>query len=119
MNILLREGFHYNNYVDIFDAGPTIEAPRDQIRTITSSKRVTIQKSSNDVSSMNYIIANTQLDFRATIGQVIVAEDQDSCIINHETSDILQIKQGDTICISPLQPADSNALKKEHHGRQS
>ena len=34
MNILLRENFHWNHYVDILDAGPTIECPRDQIRTI-------------------------------------------------------------------------------------
>ena len=114
MNILLREGFHYNNYVDIFDAGPTIEAPRDQIRTIATSKRLTIQKSTDDVSGVDYIIANTQLDYRATIGQVIVDEELGSCIINHETTDLLQIRPGDTICISPLQATESPALKREH-----
>lgn len=43
MNILMREGFRYNAYVDIFDAGPTIEAPRDQIRTIASSRIMTVK----------------------------------------------------------------------------
>jgi arginine N-succinyltransferase len=116
MNILLREGFRYNNYVDIFDAGPTIEAPRDQIRTIAASKLLTIQKIIDDVSSKNYIIANTRLDYRATISQVIFNEENGSCIISHDTADILQVKKGDAITISPLQAADSPVLKKEHHG---
>ncbi|TAL61484.1 MAG: arginine N-succinyltransferase, partial [Legionella sp.] len=33
MNILLNEGFRFNNYVDIFDAGPTIESPVKEIKT--------------------------------------------------------------------------------------
>ena len=34
MNILLKEGFRYNKYIDIFDAGPTLEVPLAKIKTV-------------------------------------------------------------------------------------
>src|SRR5206468_2055152 len=36
---LETEGFKYNNSVDIFDAGPVLSCPRDQIRTVRQSRR--------------------------------------------------------------------------------
>ncbi|MGC8064296.1 arginine N-succinyltransferase, partial [Salmonella enterica] len=34
MRMLENEGFAYENYVDIFDGGPTMLAKTDQVRTI-------------------------------------------------------------------------------------
>ena len=103
MNILLREGFRYTNYVDIFDAGPTIEAPRDQIHTVASSLVMTVKNIIDDVNSQRYILANTTLDFRAPLGQIIFNKSQGSCIINHETADLLQLNCGDLVRISHLE----------------
>ena len=36
--MLLAEGFEYNDYVDIFDAGPLVEARQKNIRTISHSR---------------------------------------------------------------------------------
>ena len=38
MKILEAEGFNFSHYVDVFDAGPTIEANLKQVRTIKKSK---------------------------------------------------------------------------------
>lgn len=103
MNILLREGFRYGNYVDIFDAGPTIEAPRSAIHTIAASQIMTIKNIIDEVSSKRFFLANTKLNFRATISQVIYNEQQNSCIISKETAQLLQVKCGDCVRIVPLQ----------------
>ncbi len=102
LNILLREGFRYTNYVDIFDAGPTVEAPRDQIYTVANSKVMTVNNIIDDVSSKRFILSNTKLDFRATIGHAIFNEKQASCILSNEAAQVLQLKRGDSVRLSPL-----------------
>ena len=100
LNILLREGYRYNNYIDIFDAGPTLEAPRDQIRTIAASQVMTVKNIIDEVSSKNYILANTKLDFRATVSQAVFNEHQHSCILSKETAHLLKVKRGDNLRIA-------------------
>lgn len=107
MNILLREGFRYTGYVDIFDAGPTIEAPRNQIRTISASRIMTVKSISDEVSSRRFFLANTKLDFRATISHAIFNEQQGTCIISKATAKLLEVKPGDCLRIAPLQIEDS------------
>ncbi|MDX1836927.1 arginine N-succinyltransferase [Legionella taurinensis] len=102
MNILLREGFRYNSYVDIFDAGPTIEAPINQIRTVAVSRVMTIKNLSDEVSGSHYLLANTKLDFRATISQMIFNEAKNTCIISKPTAELLKVRQGDRIRAAPL-----------------
>lgn len=102
MSILLKEGFRYNNYVDIFDAGPTIEAPFEDINTIKLNKIMVIKSLSDEVSSAHYLLANTQMDFRATISSVVFNEIENNCIISKETADLLEVKIGDSLRISPL-----------------
>lgn len=100
MNILLREGFRHNAYVDIFDAGPTIEAPLNQIRTIAASRVITVKNLSDEVSSSPYLLANTRLDFRATVSRIIANEE--TCILSKSTAELLQVKRGDVIRVAPM-----------------
>lgn len=102
MSILLKEGFRFNNYVDIFDAGPTIEAPVSEIKTISSSKMVVIKSLSDEVSSNQYLLANTQMDFRATINNAVFNLQDNSCIISKQTANLLEVKCGDSLRISPM-----------------
>lgn len=103
MKILLREGFRYNSYVDIFDAGPTIEAPLNQIRTVAASHIMTVKSISDEVSSKHYLLANTKLDFRATIGKAIFNPQHEACIIAKKTAELLEVRLGDCLRIAPLQ----------------
>lgn len=102
MNILLKEGFRYNNYVDIFDAGPTIEAPLAEIRTSAESRVYKVKSLSDEVSSTPCFIANLSLDFRALIGQVMVNAEKKTCIICRDTAEALQIEEGDSIRVAPI-----------------
>lgn len=109
MNILMREGFRYQNYVDIFDAGPTLEAPRDQIKSITASRIFTLKNIIDEVSSKRFIIANTKLEFRATIGQVICNAQHNTCIISQETAQCLALNEGDCVRVLPLTTSNQGA----------
>ena len=97
LSMLLHEGFHRTDYVDTFDAGPTIKAPRDAVRTIVSSQLMTIQAIHNQVSQKYAMIANLDLDFRATTGQVLVNTTEQTCTISKQTAQILQVKCGDKV----------------------
>jgi arginine N-succinyltransferase len=99
MNILLKEGFHYNKYVDIFDAGPTIEAPLNQIKTINESHLVAVEAIHDEVSSKDFLLANNQLDFRATMSTALLHTEHNSCTISKTTADLLEVKCGDKIRI--------------------
>lgn len=115
MNILMREGFRYQNYVDIFDAGPTLEAPRDQIRSISASRVFTIKSIIDDVSSKRFMIANTKLEFRATIGHVIFNVQHNTCIISQETAQFLELKTGDCVRVLPLATDQSSYFTKANN----
>lgn len=105
MSILLKEGFRYNNYVDIFDGGPTLEVPLNEIKTVKLSRLVTVGSLSDEVSSSNYLLTNAQLNFRATINTALVNKEQNTCILSKKTADLLQVNRGDVVRVSPLQIA--------------
>lgn len=97
MSILQKEGFRFNNYVDIFDAGPTIESPLSDIKTIALSRIMKVKNISDEVSSKNYLLANTQMDFRATINFALINKEDNTCIISRNTAELLEVKRGDTL----------------------
>ncbi len=100
--ILEREGFSYNNYIDIFDGGPTIEAPLLHIRTIAASRLWQIQSINENVHSLPFVIANTELHFKATISSISCNEDSKMCIINKNTADLLKLERGDYLRAATL-----------------
>lgn len=105
MNILVSEGFKYKNTVDIFDGGPTIEAARNDIKTVAQSLTVTIQTLCDDheiPKTNNYFLSNMQLDFRATLGSILIDENQRTGIVSKKTAHLLHINPGDQLRIAPL-----------------
>ena len=113
MKILLKEGFRYNKYVDIFDAGPTIEAPLSEIKTIMHSRLMVIKNICDEVSSHHYLLANNQLNFRATQGPALVNLEENSCIISKETAELLKTECGDMLRIAPLKISAPSLMPKE------
>ena len=115
MNILLGEGFTYNNLVDIFDAGPTIEAARDQIQTIAHSLTVTLAGLCDEKEIPNtkqYFLANKRLDFHATIGSILLDEHRQTGVIDKQIAHVLQVNPGEKLRIAPLQIPDKEVQCK-------
>jgi arginine N-succinyltransferase len=68
LRILEKEGFSYNGYVDIFDAGPTISAQLGKIRSVAQSEAVKLANIVKDTeleSETSFIVSNARLpDYR-------------------------------------------------------
>ncbi|STX29260.1 arginine N-succinyltransferase [Legionella beliardensis] len=103
LKILFNEGFRYNNYIDIFDAGPTIEAPCHDINTIAASQIFIIKSLSDEVTGPRFLLSNSKLDFKATISHAIFNNQTGKCIISKETAELLQVRKNEAIRLVPLQ----------------
>ncbi|HEX7854345.1 MAG TPA: arginine N-succinyltransferase [Sphingobium sp.] len=69
MKLLLAEGFRNENYVDLFDAGPTLYAETDKIRTVNEAQRSPVRIAPNEQGDQRFLLAAGRLhDFRAWQG---------------------------------------------------
>ncbi|MCH8502564.1 MAG: arginine N-succinyltransferase [Aliidiomarina sp.] len=100
LKLLQSEGFRFRGYVDIFDAGPTVEAEVSQLRTIRNSRIVTVRIGQPEVSE-NVLICNSKLkDFRACQADVNLCGDD--VVLTQQQADALLVKAGDQVRIAPL-----------------
>lgn len=106
--ILNSEGMKYENCVDIFDAGPTLEARVEDIRAVKESELWPISLTDEDTISEDgpwYLLANQDyMNYRAVLAKV--AFEQDSVGILPHIAQALEVKAGDTIRIVTLFPEE-------------
>lgn len=92
LKLLLKEGFQFEHYVDIFDAGPTVEARIENIRTIAQSKVATVSKIVNRLSKPAALVCKTQGEFAGCIGAV--QPENKGIKISSKTATLLNIDVG-------------------------
>ncbi|MBJ7538982.1 arginine N-succinyltransferase [Marinomonas transparens] len=103
-HLLEQEGFRYENYVDIFDGGPSLEARVQDIRAVRDSRlylaNIGLPKGIGEGSY--YLVSNTKLmDFRCILIQRAIPpssamtltqeEAEHLCIINKEPIRIVEL----------------------------
>jgi len=96
--LLEQEGLHYQDYVNIFDAGPTLSAFTSDIRTLSHSQQVIVKKAQHPVPLENqtpYLLANNRLDFRVIAAPAVVSESH--IILSKEAENALQVEPDDII----------------------
>jgi arginine N-succinyltransferase len=100
-NILLEEGFVFRDYIDPFDAGPTIEAKIDDLKTVSEQRQGKAFVDPNFSSEESYLVAAGHLsDFRVTCAQ---AEPQVAgLVMNEDIQERLSIHSGSLIQWSKL-----------------
>lgn len=103
LKLLEQEGFSCRGYVDIFDAGPTVEANLQHIRTAAVSRRMAVKIDDQRASQADlYYVINTKIqDFRAIATQLSLDEDKQLAVISASAADILGVKEGDFIRFAP------------------
>ncbi len=70
-DILMREGFETDHYIDIFDGGPTLHARTSGIRSIAQSRLVPVRIAEPGKGGRPYLVSNGQLqDFRAIVAEL-------------------------------------------------
>jgi arginine N-succinyltransferase len=96
--MLEREGFTYNNYVDIFDGGPTLEAKVKDIHTITTMQRACVTELIESCAhGERVMLARPDFaDFRATIG-FIQPHEKGGVALDARTATLLNITLGEDI----------------------
>jgi arginine N-succinyltransferase len=101
--ILEKEGFSWRGSVDIFDAGPVLEAETDAIRAVSESQFIPAMQLMTERSSP-LIVANNQFEqFRA----VLVSPDNQ---LNQAALDALAVNETDRVHAVTL------IRRQEHHG---
>ncbi len=104
LRLLQSEGFTSAGYVDIFDAGPSVEAKVDNIRTARYSRKmkVAISEFQDDIKA-DYIAINAKLqDFSACALHLEIDEDNQMVCISEQTAKALKVENGDFIRFAPI-----------------
>ena len=96
LRMLEHEGFAFDRYIDIFDGGPTVTAPTDQIRTIRESKAETVAEIGDGGSSKLLVAAGRLKNFRACCASVRKLGKQ-GIAIDAEAAGLLEIEVGDKV----------------------
>jgi len=100
MRMLENEGFSYQNYIDIFDGGPSMIAQTDRIRTIMEARDAVVVRIGEDLSAADHLVACGRLaQFRAC--QAKLSHADGGVMIDQEAASLLKVSVGDTISYAP------------------
>ncbi|MBJ00510.1 MAG: arginine N-succinyltransferase [Halobacteriovoraceae bacterium] len=96
--ILEQEGFQFNGLVGIFEPGPVLEAPLDEVRALKESKVLEVGEIVDaDFESDVFIISNSgKIDFKACLGKLKVL-DNGKAQISAVTATALKLRFGERL----------------------
>ncbi|GGW78755.1 arginine N-succinyltransferase [Alteromonas halophila] len=108
LQLLQEEGFSCRGYVDIFDAGPTVEANLSHIRTAHASRKlpVVIDDQTAAQGQGHYIINTSIEDFRAVATEMAVSEEQQVAVLSRQAAAALNISEGESVRFAPVKFRD-------------
>ncbi|UXY14014.1 arginine N-succinyltransferase [Chitiniphilus purpureus] len=103
--LLESEGFRYQGYVDIFDAGPSLECSLDDVRAVRKSACYDVLPvTAEPKGGSAWLVSNRRLDdFRATLA--VTRPLENTLPLTPEVLHRLQVGGGDTVRAVPLAPA--------------
>ncbi|CCO48675.1 Arginine N-succinyltransferase [Vibrio nigripulchritudo SOn1] len=97
LRLLEQEGFSCRGYVDIFDAGPSVECDLRNIESVRHSFRakVSVQEHS---SAQHYLMCNSSFEnFRATAATAAYDKATDTVMLSQEVANALEVEDGDYV----------------------
>lgn len=109
--MLEQEGFRYEGYVDIFDAGPTLECTRDNIDAVRRASVLTCTLGEEDpvpdslTDDILWLVSNRKFgQFRALVTAAPARVDRFPLL--PYAAEALCVGEGDSVRAVPLAPAD-------------
>jgi arginine N-succinyltransferase len=109
--LLEQEGFRYEGYVDIFDAGPTLECFRDNIHAVRQSQHLPVVIGEEDpvpdslADDVLWLVSNRRLaEFRAVLAPAPARVERFPLL--PYAAEALGVADGDTVRAVPLAPDD-------------
>jgi len=105
--MLEQEGFRYDGYIDIFDAGPTVEAFRDTIDAVRRSRvmPVVIETGAAPPEAVPWLVCNRRFEaFRAVLASAPPGIER--VPLTPDVAAALGVQQGDDVRAVALAPRD-------------
>lgn len=99
--MLKAEGFSYQGYVDIFDAGPAIEAPTEKIRAIADSQALVLAIGTPGDDAEPYLIHNRKRE-ECRIAAAPARLAAGSLVVDAQTARRLRLSAGASVRAVPL-----------------
>jgi arginine N-succinyltransferase len=105
--LLQQEGFAEAGEVDVFDAGPVVQCPTQEVRTVREARRAVVAGLLREPpGAPAHLVANGRLDFRACAAAL--RERPDGTVeLAARTSWLLEVGEGDEVTLAPLRPASA------------
>jgi arginine N-succinyltransferase len=99
LQLLEQEGFSCRGYVDIFDAGPTVEANLKHIRSAQASRKMQVKVSDEvEDKQQSFFVINTKVqDFRGVCTPLVIDINNEHATIGKLAADALGVSDGDNI----------------------
>ena len=98
--MLRKEGFQYNDLIDIFDGGPTVTCPRDGIASIARAQELYVRIGPVVSGTPHLLSTSTIENFRAINANAQI--DGDNLILERETADLLRLTNNMRVRATPL-----------------
>ncbi len=96
MRMLEDEGFAFEDYLDIFDGGPTMTARTDNVRSIAAARAGRLVATDLDEGERAILAAGRLGSFRTCYGLRSLAADG-TLAVNPDAARILQLEPGETV----------------------
>lgn len=99
--LLEAEGLRFQNYVDIFDAGPTLQTEIQDLRAVKDSQILTVALQNQVTDGEFYLVANDDyLGYRGILASTTIQDN--SIYLTQEQIDRLQTQVGHTVRVLSL-----------------
>ncbi|RZL77631.1 MAG: arginine N-succinyltransferase, partial [Sphingomonas sp.] len=95
MRMLENEGFAFENYVDIFDGGPTMTARTDRVRTIAEAREGSVVAAEAGDGTDALVATGRLIDFRVAFGKDREADG--GVALSEDCARILAVRAGDPV----------------------
>ncbi|MBD1558395.1 arginine N-succinyltransferase [Vibrio sp. S9_S30] len=97
LRLLEQEGFSCRGYVDIFDAGPSVECDLRNIESVRRSFRAKVSVQAHS-SAQQYLMCNSSFEnFRAVAGTAAYDKASDTVLLAESIANALEVKDGEYV----------------------
>lgn len=100
-NLLTAEGFEADEYIDIFDGGPILQAHKHSLRTFTASMQRRVANTNgtpaSDAVATYAVSTGPDQRFRAVTINCAPLESAETVCLPKEAQEVLRVAEGDTV----------------------
>jgi len=95
MRMLENEGFAFENYIDIFDGGPTMTARTDNVRSIREARECPVVAVDREGGAPALVARGTLADFRCALGNA--REVADAIVLDADSAKAIGAQEDDKV----------------------